>query len=61
MTTRKAREGCDGKATGNGIHPDDENGSREKHGALPLWLVLVAAVLIAWAVWYTITYWSPPA
>lgn len=61
MTARKSQEEYDGKDPGDGIHPDGENGIREKQDVLPLWLVLIAAVLIAWGIWYTITYWSPPA
>lgn len=59
MIPRKARKKNDD--TGSRVRPGGENGIREKHDTFPLWLILVAAALIVWAIWYTIAYWSPPA
>lgn len=36
-------------------------GIRERHGYIPLWLWLVAAALVAWGIYYTVYFWSPPA
>ena len=33
-------------------------GIRERHGHIPIWLILVALGLIVWGVYYTIRYWS---
>lgn len=33
---------------------------RERHGYYPLWLAIVAVVLVLWSVWYAYTYWGPP-
>lgn len=37
-----------------------ETGIEERHGAIPSWLIAVAVGLIAWAIYYAVTYWSPP-
>lgn len=45
-------------------HPDTylypTSGIEERHGAIPLWLKLVAIGLIVWSMWYTIRYWNAP-
>jgi hypothetical protein len=33
----------------------------ERHGYVPYWLKIVTTVLIAWELFYLLTYWSPPA
>jgi hypothetical protein len=44
--------------------PEDEayryehSGITERHGEIPLWLVLVTIALLAWGVYYTIKYWN---
>jgi hypothetical protein len=35
-----------------------DSGIRERHGAVPFWLQLVAYGLIIWGIYYTIQYWS---
>ncbi|MEW5942483.1 MAG: hypothetical protein AB1710_01355 [Pseudomonadota bacterium] len=37
-----------------------ETGIEERRGAIPSWLIAVAVGLIAWAIYYAVTYWSPP-
>ncbi len=32
-------------------------GIKERHGKVPLWLWVVAAVLLIWGIYYTIKYW----
>lgn len=34
---------------------------REREGSVPLWLKLVIIGLLIWAVYYMVTFWSPPA
>jgi len=34
-----------------------DSGIRERHGAVPLWLHLVAYGLLIWGFYYTIKYW----
>lgn len=36
-------------------------GLRERSGTIPLWLWVVYIGLIVWGVYYTWTYWTPPA
>ena len=36
-------------------------GIRERHGYVPVWLWVVYIGLIVWGVYYTWTYWTPPA
>ncbi|CAI2719492.1 hypothetical protein [Nitrospina watsonii] len=45
--------------------PDKEytyqaSGIRERHGTIPLWLMLVCLGLLVWGGYYMWTYWSPP-
>jgi hypothetical protein len=35
-----------------------DSGIQERHGAIPLWLKLVAIGLLVWGVYYTIRYWN---
>jgi hypothetical protein len=35
-------------------------GIMEREGAVPIWLWIVAVVLLVWAVYYLVTYWSAP-
>jgi hypothetical protein len=37
------------------------SGIEERHGRVPPWLWAVAAVLLAWGIYYLVVYWSPPA
>jgi hypothetical protein len=40
------------------IYLYQNSGIQERHGTVPLWLKLVSIGLLAWAVYYTIQYWS---
>jgi hypothetical protein len=33
-------------------------GIRERHGRIPLWLLLVAAALLIWSLYYMIQFWN---
>lgn len=33
-------------------------GIRERHGLIPLWLLLVTAVLLIWSLYYLIRFWN---
>lgn len=35
-----------------------DSGIMERHGTVPLWLMLVGIGLIAWTIYYIIRYWS---
>ena len=37
------------------------SGIQERHGTMPIWLVVVAIVLACWGVFYTIQNWNPPS
>ena len=43
---------------GGDIYVYKDSGIRERHGAVPIWLQLVAYGLIIWGIYYTIRYWS---
>ncbi len=34
-------------------------GIRERHGYIPIWLILVAVGLFIWGGYYLLSYWSP--
>lgn len=34
-------------------------GIRERHGRIPLWLMLVVLSLLAWSLYYLVRYWAP--
>lgn len=36
-------------------------GLTEREGRVPLWLWLVVVALLAWGIYYMVTYWHPPA
>jgi hypothetical protein len=60
MTVEEGRKNKAGEPQQKDTYVYGETGIREKHGAIPLWLIAVAAGLIAWAIYYAVTYWSPP-
>lgn len=35
-------------------------GLRERHGTVPVWLILVCMGLLIWSGYYLWTYWTPP-
>lgn len=37
-----------------------DSGIQERHGHVPAWLWLVVVALIAWGIYYTVAYWTPP-
>ncbi len=46
-----------------GHDPNDQylykdSGIHERSGAVPNWLKLVYAGILAWGIWYLITYWN---
>lgn len=54
----KREEEKGGEASRREVYLYKDAGIEERHGAIPLWLQLVAYGLIVWAIYYTIRYWS---
>lgn len=61
MTTENEQRKSDGGESPKDTFAYGETGIQEKRGGIPLWLILVTVSLIAWGIWYTIAFWSPPA
>lgn len=36
-----------------------DSGIQERHGHVPVWLWAVVVIVLAWGVYYVITFWSP--
>lgn len=67
MSNQRTTDSTSGSpATGKGKASEEHQpylyqhaGIKERDGHIPFWLILVAAGLIIWSVYYTIQYWSP--
>ena len=46
--------------TEQGEYAYQDSGIKERHGTIPIWLILVAILLVFWGVYYTVQNWSPP-
>lgn len=47
--------------TGDESYAYRHSGIQERHGTIPIWLALIAVLLVCWGVFYTIQHWNPPS
>ncbi|MGP0628692.1 hypothetical protein ACTRW9_03205 [Nitrospina sp. 32_T5] len=59
-TVQTGRQATESKNGSDAEYTYQTAGIRERHGYVPVWLILVCVGLLVWGGYYLWTYWTPP-